>query len=55
MAGGGGGFFNTGQYLNLDKPLNNVLTSMCHAMGVHQGQNFGDSRYVSGPLTEIHT
>jgi len=54
LAGGGAGHFKTGQYLRIDKPHNDLLTSLCNSMGVPD-QSFGDERFCNGPLDEITT
>ncbi len=53
MAGSGGGYFQTGQYVDyLDRPHNDMLVSFQNAFGI-ESQTFGDPRFVTGALTDI--
>ena len=50
LAGSAGGHFKTGRYLTYDRdPHNNLLVSLCQAMGV-QTNTFGNPAYCTGPL-----
>ena len=54
IAGGGGGFFKTGQYHFLDdKAHNDLLVSLCQMMGVNVN-TFGNPKFCTGALTELH-
>ncbi len=51
MAGSAGGYFRTGRYLKYAKdPHQNLLVSLCHAMGVEDQAKFGNPAYCTGPL-----
>ncbi len=53
MAGSGGGHFQTGRFLEYnDDPHNNLLVSLCNAMGV-QTNTFGNPAYCTGPLAGL--
>ena len=53
MAGSGGGHFRTGRFLQYnDDPHNNLLVSLCNAMGV-QTNTFGNPAYCTGPLAGL--
>ena len=53
IAGSGGGYFKTGQYVDyLDRPHNDMLVSFQNAFGI-DSQTFGDPRFVTGPLSDI--
>jgi hypothetical protein len=53
LAGSCGGYFRTGRYLKYDgAPHNNLLLSLCHAMGV-EGSSFGNPAYCTGPLANL--
>lgn len=54
LAGSAGGYFRTGRYLTFDDlPHNDLLVSLCHAMGV-EVSTFGDERYCSGgPISSL--
>lgn len=49
---GGGGYFKTGEYLEVDRPHNDLLTSLCRAMGV-EATSFGNQRFCNGPMSEL--
>ncbi len=50
LAGQAGGALETGRYLRYDAaPHNQLLVSICHAMGLKNG-TFGDTAYGTGPL-----
>jgi len=51
LAGSGGGYFKTGQYLNFDgdRPHNDLLIALANAMG-HGITTFGEPEYVKGAL-----
>ncbi|NVB39654.1 DUF1552 domain-containing protein [Pseudenhygromyxa sp. WMMC2535] len=50
LAGGGGGYFQTGQYLSFDgEPHNKLMVSICHAMGL-TNETFGEASFGTGPL-----
>jgi hypothetical protein len=55
LAGSCGGVFKTGRYLNYKgDPHNNLLLSLCHAMGVNEDKNsFGNAAYCTGPLASL--
>jgi hypothetical protein len=51
IAGGAGGYFKMGRYLQYkDQPHNNLLLSMAHAMGMEDLKTFGDPTLSTGPL-----
>ncbi len=51
FAGGAGGAFETGRYLDFgDTPHNRMLVSICQAMGLDDTQTFGDNDDGSGGL-----
>ncbi len=53
LAGSGGGAFKTGRYLNYNgDPHNNLLLSLCHAMGVDL-PTFGNPAYCTGTLANL--
>lgn len=53
VAGGGGGTLRQGQHVNYgERPHNDLLLTMLHAMGI-EATTFGDPAFVSGPLTEL--
>jgi hypothetical protein len=53
LAGGAGGYFKTGQFLQYpDVPHNNLLVSICNAMGMPD-TTFGIPGVCTGPLTEL--
>ena len=48
---GGGGYFKTGRYLQYpDTPHNNLLVSICNAMGMDDVKTFGIPELCTGPL-----
>ena len=51
MAGSGGGYFKTGQYLTFDgdRPHNDLLVAIANALG-HPITTFGEAEYCKGPL-----
>jgi hypothetical protein len=54
VAGGGGGYFRMGRYLQYkDQPHNNLLLSMCHAMGMTDVKTFGVPELCTGPLSGL--
>jgi hypothetical protein len=51
LAGGAGGYFKMGRYLQYqDQPHNNLLVSVCNAMGFDDVKTFGIPGVCSGPL-----
>ena len=54
LAGSGGGYFKTGQYINVtgDVPHNNLLVSMLNAMDV-PATTFGNPDFCTGPLSGL--
>jgi hypothetical protein len=53
LAGGAGGYFNTGRYLSLGgAPHQKLLVSVCHAMGLNN-PTFGNPAFGTGPLEEL--
>jgi hypothetical protein len=54
MAGSGGGYFKTGQYLSVPGkvPHNNLLVSILNAMDV-PATTFGMPEFCSGPLSGL--
>ena len=51
---GGGGYFKTGRYLQYkDQPHNNLLVSICQAMGLSDVTTFGIPELCTGPLTGL--
>jgi hypothetical protein len=51
---GGGGYFKTGRYLIYkDQPHNNLLVSICQAMGLSDVTTFGIPELCTGPLTGL--
>ena len=54
IAGGAGGYFKMGRYLQYqDQPHNNLLISICHAMGLQDVTTFGDPTLSTGPLSGL--
>ncbi len=55
LAGGCGGFFNTGRYVQLPigTPHNNLLVSLLNAFGIPD-QTFGSAQFCTGPVTQLH-
>jgi hypothetical protein len=53
IAGGCGGHFDTGRFLQFaGTPHNDLLVSLCHAAGVDV-QTFGNPAYCTGPLSGL--
>jgi hypothetical protein len=56
VAGSGGGYFKTGQYISYpdapEKPHNNLLVSIMNAMGI-EGSDFGDPAFTTGDIPEL--
>jgi hypothetical protein len=53
IAGSGGGYFKTGQYVQFDAtPHNNLLVSLLHSMGV-EATSFGSPEFCTGPLSGL--
>ncbi len=53
LAGGAGGYFNTGQYLSFDgEPHNKLMVSICQAMGL-TNDTFGEASFGAGPLAGL--
>jgi hypothetical protein len=53
---GGGGYFKTGRYLQYkDQPHNNLLVSVCNAMGLADVTTFGIPELCTGPLAGLTT
>lgn len=53
LAGSCGGYFDLGRYIESDdEPHNNMLLSMCHAMGIPDA-SFGNPDYCSGVLKNL--
>lgn len=53
LAGSAGGYFRTGRYMQYaNKSHNDLLLSLCHAMGV-EDETFGDPSFCSGPLSGL--
>jgi hypothetical protein len=51
LAGGAGGYLKTGRQINYkDQPHNNLLVSVCNAMGFDDVQTFGIPGVCTGPL-----
>jgi hypothetical protein len=54
LAGGAGGYFRMGQSLPLrDRPHNDLLVSVCHAMGLADVETFGIPGVCTGPIDEL--
>jgi hypothetical protein len=54
LAGSAGGYFQTGRYLQYQgDPHNNLLLSLCHAMGLEELTSFGNPAYCTGPLPKL--
>jgi hypothetical protein len=49
---GGGGHFETGKFMEVDRPHNDLLTSVCRSMGV-EVTSFGNDQFCRGPMTDI--
>jgi hypothetical protein len=55
LAGGAGGFFKTGRALQFaDRPHNDLLVSVCQALGYGDVTTFGIPGVCTGPLTELN-
>lgn len=55
LAGGAGGYFKTGRALQFgDRPHNDLLVSVCQAMGYGDVTSFGIPGVCTGPLTELN-
>ncbi|MBK8253894.1 MAG: DUF1552 domain-containing protein [Polyangiaceae bacterium] len=54
LAGSGGGYFKTGQYLSFDgdRPHNDLLVAIANALG-HPIETFGEEAYVTGALSGL--
>lgn len=56
LAGNADGYFRTGRYVELrgsaEIPHNNVLLTLCHAMGVPLS-TFGNPDYCTGPIARL--
>jgi hypothetical protein len=53
LAGKAGGAIRAGQLLTFkDRPHNDLLLTICRAMGVNQ-TTFGDTRFNTGPIAEL--
>ncbi|MCC7535360.1 MAG: DUF1552 domain-containing protein [Deltaproteobacteria bacterium] len=53
LAGGAGGYFRMGRFLEYDSaPHNDLLVSVCNAMGV-ETDSFGNPAYCNGPLPRL--
>lgn len=53
MAGGAGGYFDTGRYLQYDNAAHSdLLVSIQNAMGI-EDETFGDPRFANGPLSGL--
>jgi hypothetical protein len=54
VVAGGAGYFKTGRYLQYkDRNHNDLLVSMCHAMGLTDTTTFGIPELCTGPLTGL--
>jgi hypothetical protein len=55
MAGSCGGFFKTGRYLKYPAGTkhNDLLVSLCNAMGLAEQKTFGNPAYCTGPLARL--
>jgi hypothetical protein len=54
LAGGAGGKIRLGRYLSYkDQPHNNLLLSICHAMGFDDVKSFGIPALCTGPLSGL--
>ncbi|MFO0750488.1 MAG: DUF1552 domain-containing protein [Myxococcota bacterium] len=54
LAGKCGGYFDTGRYLRYTfTSHNDLLLTLCHAMGLEDMTSFGDERWSNGPLTNL--
>jgi hypothetical protein len=56
LAGSAGGRIETGRYLRFeDRPHNDLLVSVCHAMGLDDVESFGIPGVCTGPLPDVVT
>jgi hypothetical protein len=54
LAGGAGGYFKMGRFLQFkDQPHNNLLVSICNAMGLTDVNTFGIPELCTGPLAGL--
>ena len=54
LAGGAGGYFKTGRFFDFgDRPHNDLLVSVCNAMGAADVTTFGIPGVCTGPLAEL--
>lgn len=54
LAGSAGGSLKTGRYIVANnKPHNDLLVTICQAMGLKDVTTFGDPQYCTGPLTDL--
>ncbi len=54
VAGGAGGYLRTGRYIHLPgRAHNDLLVSICHAMGLTDVERFGAAEHCNGPLGEL--
>jgi hypothetical protein len=54
LAGGAGGALRTGRFIRYaDEPHNNLLVSVCNAMGFDDVQSFGIPGVCTGPLKNL--
>jgi hypothetical protein len=54
LAGGAGGKLRLGRFLQYkDQPHNNLLLSICHAMGLDDVKSFGIPALCTGPLAGL--
>jgi hypothetical protein len=54
LAGGAGGALKTGRYMQYrDQPHNNLLVSVCNAMGFDDVTSFGIPGVCTGPLSGL--
>lgn len=49
LLGGGAGAWRTGRYLKTTQSQNDVMVSLCHAMGLADVKTFGDPSLCTGP------
>lgn len=55
LAGSAGGSLKIGRYLSFkDQPHNNLLVSVCHAMGLSDVTSFGIRGVCTGPLSGLN-
>lgn len=54
LAGSAGGAIRTGRYVQLDGRANNdLLLTICHALGQTDIEEFGEPEHNTGPITEV--